>query len=125
MASRLLDAGHPLRVHTRSASKAASLLQRGAVWGRDPASTAADCRAVITMLGFPEDVEAVYFGPGGLLDSARPGTLLIDMTTTRPALSRRIHSEARQRGLPGLGRARIRRRRGRARRQAEHHGGRR
>lgn len=102
MASRLLDAGHPLRVHTRSPSKAASLLQRGAVWGRDPASAAADCRAVITMLGFPEDVEAVYFGPGGLLDSARPGTLLIDMTTTRPALSRRIHSEARQRGLQAL-----------------------
>jgi 3-hydroxyisobutyrate dehydrogenase len=102
MASRLMDAGHPLRVHTRSRSKAAALLQRGAEWCRDAGTVAASAPAVITMLGFPEDVEAVYFGPGGLLDSAQPGTLLIDMTTTRPALSRRIHQEARARGLYAL-----------------------
>jgi 3-hydroxyisobutyrate dehydrogenase len=102
MASRLMDAGFPLRVHTRSPSKAAALLQRGAEW-RDSAGKAAEgARAVVTMLGFPEDVEAVYFGPGGLIGSARPGTLLIDMTTTRPALSRRIAEEAKARGLHAL-----------------------
>jgi 3-hydroxyisobutyrate dehydrogenase len=102
MALRLLEAGHPLRVHTRTASKAASLLERGAIWAPSPAAAAENARAVITMLGFPEDVEAVYFGPGGLLESAAPGTLLIDMTTTRPALSRRIAEEAAKRGLFAL-----------------------
>ncbi|MDB5049077.1 MAG: garR [Fibrobacteres bacterium] len=102
MASRLLEAGYTLRVHTRTASKAANLLERGAMWAPDPAAVAAQSRAVITMLGFPEDVEAVYFGPGGVLESAAPGCLLIDMTTTRPALSRRIHQEAKGRNLPAL-----------------------
>ncbi|MEO6094752.1 MAG: NAD(P)-dependent oxidoreductase [Fibrobacteria bacterium] len=102
MASRLMDAGHPLRVHTRSQSKASGLLQRGAEWHPEAGTVAASTHAVITMLGFPEDVEAVYFGPGGLLNCARPGTLLIDMTTTRPALSRRIHEEALSRGLHAL-----------------------
>lgn len=102
MASRLMDAGYLLRVHTRTASKANALLDRGALWCADPAAVASESRVVITMLGFPEDVEAVYFGPGGVLNSARPGTLLIDMTTTRPALSRRIHAEAITRGLEAL-----------------------
>lgn len=102
MAGRLLSAGHPLRVHTRTAAKAAFLIERGAVWASDAVGAAAGAKAVITMLGFPEDVEAVYFGAGGLLESAAPGTLLIDMTTTRPALSRRIHEEAGKRGLHAL-----------------------
>lgn len=102
MASRLLEAGYELRVHTRTASKAASLLERGAMWCPGASAVAVQSRAVITMLGFPEDVEAVYFGAGGILDSANLGTLLIDMTTTRPALSRRIHAEAKKRGLEAL-----------------------
>jgi 3-hydroxyisobutyrate dehydrogenase len=103
MAGRLLDAGFPLRVHTRTAAKAEPLLARGARWADSPAAAAADAGAVITMLGFPEDVEAVYFGASGaLVAAARPGTLLIDMTTTRPSLSRRIHAEAAQRGIPAL-----------------------
>ncbi|MDB5106702.1 MAG: oxidoreductase [Fibrobacteres bacterium] len=102
MASRLQEAGYGLRVHTRTASKAASLLERGAMWSPGVAAVAAESRAIVTMLGFPEEVEAVYFGPGGVMESARPGSILIDMTTTRPALSRRIHAEARQRGLQAL-----------------------
>lgn len=102
MAARLLGAGYTLRVHTRTASKATPLLEKGAMWAPSPAALAADSRAIVTMLGFPEDVEAVYFGPGGILESAAPGALLIDMTTTRPALSRRIHQEAAKRGLAAL-----------------------
>jgi 3-hydroxyisobutyrate dehydrogenase len=106
MASRLLGAGYSLNVHTRTRSKAAGLLEKGAVWKEDNAAVAASSRIIITMLGFPEDVEAVYFGkpggPAGLLQSAAPGTLLIDMTTTAPSLSRRIHAEADKRGLRAL-----------------------
>ena len=104
MAARLLAAGYPLRVHTRTRAKAEPLLAKGAQWAGSPAEAAAGARAVITMLGFPEDVEAVYFGAGGLLSGggAARGSLLVDMTTTRPALSRRIHAEAAHRGVGAL-----------------------
>jgi 3-hydroxyisobutyrate dehydrogenase len=109
MANRLLGAGYALNVHTRTRSKASALLEKGATWQEDNAAVAAASPVVITMLGFPEDVEAVYFGNAGgkgggrgLLDAAAPGTLLIDMTTTAPSLSRRIHAEARKRNLRAL-----------------------
>lgn len=105
MSARLLAAGHTLNVHTRTRSKAAALLEKGAHWKEDNAAVAASSPVIITMLGFPEDVEAVYFGKGsgkGLLETAAPGTLFIDMTTTAPSLSRRIHAEAAKRGLRAL-----------------------
>jgi len=102
MAARLLAAGFPMRVHTRTRSKASDLLRGGAVWMEDNAAVAASSHAIITMLGFPEDVEAVYFGANGLLARVQTGALLIDMTTTRPSLSVRIHEEAARRGLRAL-----------------------
>lgn len=102
MASRLLAAGYTLNVHTRTRSKASALLDKGAAWKESNAAVAATSPVVVTMLGFPEDVEAVYFGPGGLIETCAAGTLLIDMTTTAPSLSRRIHAEARSRGLRAL-----------------------
>ena len=66
------------------------------------AQCAAGCGVVITIVGYPQDVEEVYFGPGGLLESAQPGTVLIDMTTTSPKLAQRIYDQARERGLDAL-----------------------
>ena len=51
------------------------------------------------MVGFPKDVEEVYFTPGAILDSAAKDTLLIDMTTTSPTLAKHIAEEGAQRGL--------------------------
>jgi 3-hydroxyisobutyrate dehydrogenase len=102
MAARLLGAGFRLNVHTRTRSKASALLEQGAAWKEDNAAVAASSPVIITMLGFPEDVEAVYFGRAGLIETAAPGSLLIDMTTTAPALSRRIHEAAKARGLRAL-----------------------
>ena len=102
MVSRLMTAGYTLNVHTRTRSKASALLDKGAAWKDSNAAVAATSPVVITMLGFPEDVEAVYFGPGGLISTCAAGTLLIDMTTTAPSLSRRIYAEAKARGLRSL-----------------------
>jgi 3-hydroxyisobutyrate dehydrogenase len=102
MAARLLAAGFPMRAHTRTRAKAESLIADGAEWVADAADLPEGCSAVVTMLGFPDEVEAVYLGPRGLIASASPGTLLIDMTTSRPALARRIHQEAARRGLLAL-----------------------
>lgn len=102
MASHLLAAGHKLHVYTRTASKAAALIQAGAKAFSSPAELAAGCDAIITMVGYPSDVEEVYFGPKGLLGAAAPGTLLIDMTTSSPGLAARIYSAAKEKGLDSL-----------------------
>ena len=111
MAGHLLSAGHELHVFNRTREKAEPLLAAGARWHDDPGSVAASSGVVITMLGLPADVEEVYFGSGGdgthgrtagLLDRARPGTLLIDMTTSSPSLAARIAASAAARGLAAL-----------------------
>ena len=111
MAGHLLAAGHQLHVFNRTRAKADSLLAAGAHWHDDPGSVAAASDVVITMLGLPSDVEEVYFGRddagpqvqvAGLLDRARPGTLLIDMTTSSPALAARIAAAATARGLAAI-----------------------
>jgi 3-hydroxyisobutyrate dehydrogenase len=54
------------------------------------------------MVGYPRDVEEVYFGPKGIIQNAKAGCLLIDTTTSKPELARRIAAEALKRGLPSL-----------------------
>ena len=102
MAGHLLAAGHTLHLTTRTRARAQELLNHGAVWHETPAALAPRCDTVCTMVGFPADVEAVYFGADGLLAAARPGTLLIDFTTSCPDLAARIAAEARSRGLRTL-----------------------
>ncbi len=102
MAGHLLDAGYDMHLYTRTREKALPLLERGAHWHDAVAGCVAEADAVITIVGFPPDVEEVYFGPDGILENARPGTLLIDMTTTAPSLAVRIYEAARARGLSAV-----------------------
>lgn len=102
MAGHLLRAGHALHVHNRTPAKARDLLTAGAHWHDTPGAAAAHADFVFTIVGFPEDVEAAYFGPGGILAAARPGAVLVDMTTSSPALAQRIAAAAAARGLAAL-----------------------
>lgn len=102
MAGHLLSAGYPVQVHTRTPAKAQDLLGRGAQWRDSPADVARAANLIITIVGYPRDVEDIYLGPGGLVACAQPGTLLIDMTTSRPDLARRIAAEADARALHAL-----------------------
>ena len=102
MAGHLLRAGHALHVHNRTKAKAQALLDAGAHWHDSAGGAEAEADVVITMVGFPADVEGTYFGAGGVFDRARPGSLLIDMTTSSPILARRIAAEASRRGLEAL-----------------------
>lgn len=102
MASHLLNAGHSVHVFNRSTEKAQALIEAGAVWHGTAGDVAAAADVVITMLGFPQDVEQIYLGNGGVVDRAKAGTLLIDMTTSSPLLARRIFESASQRGLSSL-----------------------
>ena len=102
MAGHLLDAGYGLRVYNRTREKAELLVARGAVWCASAGGTAVGADAVITMLGFPSDVESVYLGVDGLLACASPGTFLIDMTTSTPSLAVLIAAQAAELGLAAL-----------------------
>jgi 3-hydroxyisobutyrate dehydrogenase len=102
MAGHLLRAGHTLHVHNRTREKAQPLLDLGAQWHDSPGSVAAAADVVITILGFPNDVEEVYLGADGLVSAAQAGSLLIDMTTSSPVLARRIAEAAEARRIDAL-----------------------
>ena len=99
MCGHLLAAGYPVAVHTRTREKAAALLDQGARWAATPADAARDADIVFTMVGLPADVREVYFGEAGVLASARPGAVLVDMTTTEPTLAVEIAARAAARGV--------------------------
>ena len=94
MAGHILDAGYPLIVHNRSRTKAEDLIARGAKWAENSGEAAAAAGIVCTIVGFPNDVEEIYFGNSGILANTAAGTVLIDMTTSRPDLAIRIAEAA-------------------------------
>ena len=102
MAGHLQKAGHSLHVYNRTKEKAQALLDAGATWHDSAGAAAAAAEVVITMLGFPTDVESTYVGAGGIIERAKPGTLLVDMTTSSPVLARTIAETASKRGLISL-----------------------
>lgn len=102
MARHVLDAGYNVHVYSRTKEKARDLLDAGAIWHDGPGVAAAHGDAIITMVGFPADLEAIYFGREGILEHARSGSLLIDMTTSSPQLAQRIHAEAAMRNLRAI-----------------------
>lgn len=102
MAGHLLAAGYPLHVYTRTKSRARQLLNNGAVWHDDVAGLARACNLIITIVGFPPDVEQVYLGDDGIVANAAEGSYVVDMTTSSPDLAVRIYTEAKQRGVSAL-----------------------
>lgn len=102
MAGHLMKAGHALHVHNRTKSRADDLVAAGATWHDTPGSAAAVADFVFTIVGFPKDVEQVYLGKGGIIECARPGSVLVDMTTSSPALAKRIAEAAAAKGCAAL-----------------------
>lgn len=102
MAGHLQKAGHKLHVFNRTKEKAQALLDAGAQWHDSAGAAAAPADVVVTMLGFPTDVESTYLGQGGIVERAKAGALLIDMTTSSPVLARRVAEAAAKRGLTAL-----------------------
>ena len=105
MAGHLLKAGHTLHVHNRTKAKAQALLDAGAHWHDTPGAAAAQADFVVSIVGFPVDVETTYFGVNGVngvLALAKRGAVLIDMTTSSPLLAQRIAVAALAKGLSSL-----------------------
>jgi 3-hydroxyisobutyrate dehydrogenase len=102
MARNLLKAGYPLLVNTRTKEKANDLIAEGAVWKETVAQLAKEADVVITMVGYPKDVEEVYFGEEGILANVKEGTYVIDMTTSTPSLAEKIYKAAKERNVYAL-----------------------
>ena len=94
MCGHLLAKGFPLTVHTRTKAKAQPLMDNGATWADSPKAVVEQSDITFTMVGFPQDVREVYFGQRGVLAGTPSGSVLVDMTTTQPSLSKEIYAAA-------------------------------
>ncbi|HWE39809.1 MAG TPA: NAD(P)-dependent oxidoreductase [Isosphaeraceae bacterium] len=99
MCGHLLAAGFGVTVYNRSRNKTAALVARGAAEAASPREVAAASDVTFTIVGFPEDVRQVTLGADGTLEGARPGSFLVDMTTSEPALAVAIFEAARAKGV--------------------------
>ncbi len=99
MVKHLRNAGYTVNVNNRTKQKAADLLEMGCTWFDTPAEIAANSDVIVTIIGFPKDVEECYFGEQGIFKNLRLGMLLIDMTTTKPSLAITIAKAAEKVGV--------------------------
>jgi 3-hydroxyisobutyrate dehydrogenase len=99
MCQHLMTRGYKATVYTRSKEKARPLLDAGATWADSPRAVAERSDAVFAIVGFPRDVREVFLGCDGALAGSRPGTLLVDMTTSEPSLAREICEAAHKKGV--------------------------
>lgn len=94
MASNLMKAGFDLVVYNRTKASAQPIVERGAKWCDTPAEVMSQSDALITIVGYPKDVEQVYFGENGVFSGFAAGKLVIDMTTSSPILAKKIGEKA-------------------------------
>ena len=102
MVRNLMKNGYEVSIYSRTKSKAKEVIEEGALWCDDIKSCVNNKDVVITIVGYPKDVEEVYFGENGIIENSNKGTILIDMTTTSPKLSERIYEEGMKKGLLAL-----------------------
>jgi len=102
MVGRLRDAGFEIVLTSRSRAKALSLLEQGCRWADTPAAVAAAADVVFVMVGHPSDVRSVVLGEEGVLAGIRRGAILVDHTTSSPALAAEIHAAVSARGAWSL-----------------------
>ena len=99
MAGHLMDADYEVSVYNRTKSKADKLIERGAKWCNTPGECAKNQDIVITIVGYPKDVEQVYLGEDGIIANAKSGAYVIDMTTSSPILAEKIYNAANAKGV--------------------------
>lgn len=102
MASNLLQAGYPIIVYSRTKAKAKELLENGAEWADSPMELVQKANVIITIVGYPSDVEEVYLGEKGIIPNGKENTYLIDMTTSTPTLAKTIYEAAKKKGMHAL-----------------------
>ncbi|BCB03855.1 NAD(P)-dependent oxidoreductase [Bacillus sp. KH172YL63] len=102
MAAHIQKAGYSLLVYNRTKEKATPLIENGAKWAETPKELAQASDVVITMVGYPSDVEKLYLGSEGILQHMKQGALAIDMTTSSPALAEKLAQAGSEKGISVL-----------------------
>ncbi len=101
MARHLYKAGFEVTVYNRTKAKAQPLLDEGMKWSDSPAEMARSVDAIISIVGYPKDVEETYLGAQGVLSTMQSG-MIIDMTTSSPKVAKKIYEAAKAKGISSL-----------------------
>jgi 3-hydroxyisobutyrate dehydrogenase len=102
MCQHALAKGYAATVYNRSKDKLQPLLDLGAKAAATPKAVAEQSDIVFAIVGFPKDVREVFLGPEGALAGSKPGTVLVDMTTSEPSLAKEIYEAAKTKGVAAL-----------------------
>jgi 3-hydroxyisobutyrate dehydrogenase len=102
MCQHLMTKGYAATVYNRTRDKAQPLQDAGAAWADTPRALAERSDVVFAIVGFPRDVREVFLGPQGALAGSRPGTVLVDMTTSEPSLAQEIYQAAKGKGVSAI-----------------------
>ncbi|NYC92664.1 3-hydroxyisobutyrate dehydrogenase-like beta-hydroxyacid dehydrogenase [Clostridium acetobutylicum] len=102
MIKNLLKGGYTVHVYNRTKEKALPLVEIGAVLETSIKELSQRCDVIITMVGYPSDVEEVYFNDNGILNNLKPQSYVVDMTTSKPSLAKKIYAAAKERNIFAL-----------------------
>jgi 3-hydroxyisobutyrate dehydrogenase len=102
MCQHAMTRGYAAVVYNRSPDKLQPLLELGATAAASPKAVAEQADVVFAIVGFPADVREVFLGREGALAGSRPGSILVDMTTSEPELAKEIHAAALAKGVASL-----------------------
>ncbi|MBF0841408.1 MULTISPECIES: NAD(P)-dependent oxidoreductase [Mammaliicoccus] len=102
MAGHLIDKGYEVNVYNRTKSKADDLVEKGATWCDSIATLSEKSDIIISIVGYPKDVESIYLSQDGILNHAKANSIVIDMTTSSPALAHDIYEKAKERNIKSL-----------------------
>ena len=102
MATHILKEGYKLYVYNRTSTKAQSLIDSGAYLCENLGQVAKNCDVIFAIVGFPKDVESIFLSPDGIVENAKTGAIIVDMTTSRPDLAQKIAEIAAKKGIQSL-----------------------
>ncbi len=89
-------------VYNRTKEKASELIENGAIWCDSVSDVAKECDIIFSIVGYPKDVEETYLGEAGIINSAKEGAIIVDMTTSKPSLAIEIYDMAKSHNISSL-----------------------
>lgn len=93
MCRHILNAGYEVSVYNRTKKKSEDLVKIGAIWRSNAKEVAENSDIIFTIVGYPKDVEEVFFGEQGIMEGIKPNSIIVDMTTSEPTLAQRIYQQ--------------------------------
>lgn len=102
MVQHLTSAGYDVTIYTRTKSKVQDLIDLGITWKDSVYECIQNQDIIMTMVGYPHDVKDIYYGSKGIINNAKPGAILIDLTTSSPKLAKTIYNDAKAHQLESL-----------------------